>query len=45
MKKTYISPAFCDEPMEASIGFLQQSNEGYDVDPFNPDFISPLFEL
>lgn len=40
MKKLYSPPAICHEPLEVMRGFLFESHEGYDVDPFNPGFIN-----
>ncbi len=39
MRKKYIIPDSCCEPMEARLGFLAASHEGYDTDPFETGFV------
>ncbi len=39
MRKRYLTPDACCEPLEARLDFLAASNEGYDTDPFEPGFV------
>lgn len=37
--KTYVPPLICVEPLLGASAFMDASNEGYEIDQFDPDFI------
>lgn len=41
MRKKYFPPCLAEEALEQENPFLSASNEGYDVDPLNPEFTMP----
>ena len=45
MKEPYLEPAVDVYALWTSGSILTASNEGYDIDPFNPGFSSPTMPL
>lgn len=45
MKEPYLEPAVDVYALWTSGSILTASNEGYDVDPFDPGFSSPILPI